>query len=374
MMAPGELAIYLHWPFCQSKCPYCDFNSYASETIDHGRWRRAYLSELDRLAAELPDRVVGSVFFGGGTPSLMEPASIEAIVTRISDLWATNDNMEVSAEANPSSAEAGLFQDFRTAGINRLSLGVQSLNDKSLRFLGRLHNASEAREAVSLAEAAMERTSIDLIYALPGQTLAEWRDELGQALSLAGEHISAYQLSIEPGTGFATQGMSPAEAEEAAALFKLTGDMLAKAGLPAYEISNHARPGGECRHNLTYWRGGDWGGIGPGAHSRLTHNGTRWAGRQIPSPQDWLVAVENKGSGEAENLSLNAQEWRDELFLMGLRLNQGISRSDFKVASLPPENLEPLLAAGFLQLDDQGLRATQAGLLRLDSVLSRLLS
>ncbi len=380
-MAGTEFALYVHWPFCQSKCPYCDFNSYAYETIDQARWRRAYLAELDRLAGATADRRVRSIFFGGGTPSLIDPATIAAILERIAEHWPGTANLEVTAEANPTSSEAGLFRDFGQAGINRLSLGVQSLRDENLRFLGRRHDAAEARAAVSMAASVISRYSLDLIYALPGQSPSDWRAELGEALSLAGEHVSVYQLSIEAGTAFHARGVAQAAEETAARMFEQTGEMLAAAGLAAYEISNHARPGGECRHNLTYWRGGDYGAIGPGAHGRLTVAGRRHALRQISHPQAWLEAVENKGTGEAENTRLSPEEWRDELFLMGLRLTGGITRADFTRAtgkdletSLPAENLETLIGAGFLQLDGTGLRATEAGRCRLDSVLSRLLA
>ncbi len=377
----NELAIYLHWPFCQSKCPYCDFNSYVFDTIDQASWRRAYLAELDRVAAVTADRRVSSVFFGGGTPSLMDPATIAAILRRVAERWDRATDLEVTAEVNPSSAEAGLFRDFRQVGVNRLSLGVQSFRDQALRFLGRRHDAAEARAAVSMAASVMDRYSFDLIYALPGQSVAQWRKELGEALLLAGEHVSVYQLTIEPGTAFHAQGMAPAAAGPGAEMFEATNEMLAAGGLAAYEISNHARPGGQCRHNLTYWRGGDYVGIGPGAHSRLTLAGTRRAVSQIVHPQAWLEAVEEKGTGEAENICLTPGEWLDELLLMGLRLTAGISRADFAAktgmdleASLRPENLRPLVNGGFLQLDAEGLRATPAGRLRLDSVLSRLLA
>src|SRR5579863_145353 len=276
MAGESELALYIHWPFCTSKCPYCDFNSHVRERIDEARWRNALLRELDRAAETLAGRRVASVFFGGGTPSLMAPQTAAALIERIATHWGLDDRTEITLEANPTSVEASRFAELRAAGVNRVSLGVQALDDGALKFLGRGHNAGEARGAVALAARLFPRFSFDLIYARPGQTLAAWRDELSAALAMAGNHLSLYQLTIEAGTAFATAyargDFRLPDEETQAALYEVTQEALAAAGLPAYEISNHARPGEECRHNLVYWRYQDYLGIGPGAHGRLTPN------------------------------------------------------------------------------------------------------
>jgi putative oxygen-independent coproporphyrinogen III oxidase len=381
---PG-FALYLHWPFCRSKCPYCDFNSHVRERIDQGRWRQALLAELDHYAALTPGRRVTSIFFGGGTPSLMEPATAGALIEQAARRWTMDSDVEITLEANPTSVEAANFVDLAAAGVNRLSLGIQALDDTALSFLGRGHNAAEALAALELARRHFRRFSFDLIYARPGQTEADWAAELERALGLAGEHLSVYQLTIEENTAFAgawRRGdfVLPPE-ETAARLYEITQARLAAAGLPAYEISNHARPGAECRHNLVYWQGGDYAGIGPGAHGRLTLDGQRYATRQHRAPEAWLEKVEAEGHASGERRSLGSEERRDELLMMGLRLSAGVARERFKAVvgreieeAVAPESLALLIEGGFLELDAAGLRATGEGRQRLDAVLPRLLA
>jgi oxygen-independent coproporphyrinogen-3 oxidase len=384
--APDTLAVYVHWPFCLAKCPYCDFNSHVRDGVDAARWRDALLAELAHDAALTPGRVVTSVFFGGGTPSLMPGETAAAILDRIAALWALAPDAEITLEANPTSVEAGRFADFAAAGVNRVSLGVQALDDTALKFLGRGHDAAEAREAVALAARHFPRFSFDLIYARPGQGVGQWRAELDDALAMAGEHLSVYQLTIEPGTHFHTLHRQGAFAlpDEAtgAALFDVTQDRLAAAGLPAYEISNHARPGAECRHNLAYWRYDDYAGVGPGAHGRLTDAaGGKFALTRTRLPEAWLRRVEADGHATAERTLLSVEDRLHEMLLMGLRLGAGVARDRFRretgqdfEAALDRERLDGLCEAGLLALDDAGLRATPAGLRRLDAVLTRLLS
>jgi len=385
MSAARDFAVYIHWPFCKSKCPYCDFNSHVRERIDEVRWRDALLRELDHAATMLPGRRVASIFFGGGTPSLMAPATVAALLDRVAQHWACDESTEVTLEANPTSVEAARFADLRQAGVNRVSLGVQALDDASLRFLGRGHDVAQAREAVGLAARHFDRFSFDLIYARPGQTVAAWQAELREALAMAGDHLSVYQLTIEPGTAFATayargDFVLPDE-DVQGALYETTQEALAAAGLPAYEISNHARPGGECRHNLVYWRYDDYLGIGPGAHGRLTIDGVKRAIKNRRAPETWLQAIEATGSGEEESTILSAVERRDELLMMSLRLAAGVSRARFAdetgmafESAFDPVRLEPLIGGGFLVLDDRGLRATEAGRQRLNAVLAALLA
>ena len=375
------LAIYIHWPFCRSKCPYCDFNSHVRDSIDEGRWRNAYLRELDGFAAETPGRPVTSVFFGGGTPSLMEPATAAAILDRIAARWPLGAALEVTLEANPSTAEVARFRGFREAGVNRISIGVQALDDDALRFLGRGHSAADARRAVIMASRVFPRFSFDLIWGWPGHGVAEWRRQLRAALAIAGEHVSAYQLTIEPGTAFWRDGVPALEEDASADLFVTTRELLAGAGLPAYEISNHARRGAECRHNVAVWRGADYLGIGPGAHGRLSGDGRTAATRAINSPEKWLAKAEAGVGGLAEQVPLTAQERREELLLLGLRLSEGLRRQEFRaIAGMEPheavdaEALTGLIEAGFLECDDAGLRATSAGRLCLNTVLSQLLA
>jgi oxygen-independent coproporphyrinogen-3 oxidase len=377
---PADFGVYVHWPFCLRKCPYCDFNSHVGTAADPGRWRAALVAEIDHAAAEAPGRTVSSVFFGGGTPSLMEPAVVGAVLERIAARWALAPGAEVTLEANPGTAEAARFADFRAAGVNRLSVGVQSFDDGALGFLGRVHGAAEARAALGLAARHFPRFSLDLIYARPGQTAAAWRRELVEALAFAPAHLSAYQLVIEAGTAFHRSGVAAADEETAADLYETTREVLAGAGLPAYEVSNHARPGAECRHNLLYWRGGDYAGIGPGAHGRITRDGVTCAIRRHANPEGWLKAVEAAGHGTKDRVPLGPRERRDEVLLMGLRLSEGIDRARFRAlvgreieSALAADRLARLVDGGFLVLDGGGLRCTAAGLRRLDAVLAALL-
>jgi oxygen-independent coproporphyrinogen-3 oxidase len=381
----SSLALYVHWPFCKSKCPYCDFNSHVRASIDEERWRAALLRELDRGAAATRGRDLGSIFFGGGTPSLMAPKTVAALLDRAAAHWQFAPDIEITLEANPNSVEATRFRDLGAAGVNRLSLGVQALDDESLRFLGRGHDRTEALAAIELARANFPRFSFDLIYARPGQTLAVWQAELREALGLAGDHLSVYQLTIEPGTAFATAhargDFALPDEESAGALYEATQDMLGAAGLPAYEISNHARAGQESRHNLAYWRYRDYLGIGPGAHGRLTIDGTKYAIANHRAPETWLAAVERDGHGTAQRAELSAAERRDEMAMMGLRLAEGVSRPAFRAetgddiaAAFARARLDALIGGGFLELDEAGMRATAAGRQRLNAVLERLLA
>lgn len=383
MPDPG-FAVYIHWPFCKSKCPYCDFNSHVRDGIEQERWQSALLTELDHAAGETAGRRVTSIFFGGGTPSLMAPATVAALLDRAAARWDLAADIEITLEANPTSVEASRFRDLRAAGVNRLSLGVQALDDAALRFLGRGHDLAEALAALALAGAHFARYSFDLIYARPGQTLAAWRAELECALALAGDHLSLYQLTIEPGTAFAAAhargDIVLPDDERAGALYEATQERLDRDGLAAYEISNHARPGGESRHNLTYWRYGDYVGIGPGAHGRLTRGGEKMATRRRRAPETWLAAVERQGHGSEEPVVLSPGERWQEMLMMGLRLAEGIDRARFRAETgaeiedaVDAARLADLVEGGFLQSDTQGLRATAAGRQRLNAVLAALL-
>jgi putative oxygen-independent coproporphyrinogen III oxidase len=382
--ARAPLAVYIHWPFCRSKCPYCDFNSHVREAIDEARWSRALLADLDRQAELTPDREVVSVFFGGGTPSLMPPDTVAALIERVQALWPVAPNLEVTLEANPNSAEAERFAGFAAAGVNRLSLGIQAIDPAALEFLGRRHDREEAIAAIAFARATFPRTSFDLIYARPGQSLAAWQQELDEALTLAGEHLSLYQLTIEPGTAFgnrAARGETLAADEDTAvALFEVTQERLAAAGLPAYEISNHARPGAECRHNLAYWRYEDYLGIGPGAHGRVTRVEGKIATQQRRAPEAWLAAIERRGTAIEEMIPIAPATAVEEMLMMGLRLVEGILRARLEalagcgVEDLFDAALPPLIDGGFLLLDDDRLAATAAGRQRLNAVLAALLA
>lgn len=377
--------LYVHWPFCLSKCPYCDFNSHVRDSIDQARWRAALLAELDHYAAETPGRRLTSIFFGGGTPSLMEPATVAAVIARADLHWEFVEGIEITLEANPSSVEAARFAGYRAAGVNRVSLGVQSLDDAALKQLGRRHDARTAREAVALAHRHFPRVSFDLIYTRPGQTPAAWRTELDAALEIAGEHLSLYQLTIEPHTVFESlhrQGrLAMPDEDRAAELYELTQERMARAGRPAYEISNFAAPGAESRHNLTYWRYGDYVGIGPGAHGRLTIRGEKLATRQHRAPEAWLEAVEAEGHATRTSEPVPAESRAAEMLMMGLRLAEGVSRAAFHAETgceiaerLDATTLRRLTEAGYLELDARALRATAAGRQRLDAVLGALLA
>ncbi|MBX3455591.1 radical SAM family heme chaperone HemW [Ferrovibrio sp.] len=383
--SPG-FGLYVHWPFCVSKCPYCDFNSHVRERIDEAQFRAALLVELRGQAERFgTDAKLTSVFFGGGTPSLMAPETTAAILAEAEKLYGFASDIEITLEANPNSAEAGKFVGFRAAGVNRLSIGVQSFDAQALRFLGRAHDADEARQAIKAARRSMPRYSFDLIYARPSQDEAAWRDELGAALDLAGDHLSLYTLTIEPNTGFAGAvargAIKPMEDDAQAALYDLTQEIMQQAGLPAYEISNHARPGGESRHNLVYWRSGAYLGIGPGAHARLRENG-QWLARQtLRKPEVWLEAVQAKGSGLESETPVDARQRAEEALMMGLRLREGVYDVNLRAASgiglaelVPPARSKPLEAAGLLQRDPHRLVATDAGRAVLDGLLARLLA
>ena len=383
-LSPG-FGIYVHWPFCLSKCPYCDFNSHVRDSVDHDRWRTALLAELDHYADRTPGRTVTSIFFGGGTPSLMEPSTAAAVIDRVAERWTVAPDVEITLEANPSSVEADRFADLAAAGVNRVSLGVQALDDASLTFLGRRHNAGEALDALAVAKRRFARTSFDLIYARPGQTLAGWQAELARALEEGTEHLSVYQLTIEEGTRFATLAargeLAMPDEDTQAALYEATQEMLAAAGLPAYEISNHARPGAESRHNLTYWRYGDYVGIGPGAHGRLTIDGQKLATRAHRAPEIWLDRVAARGHGAHLDEPVGMSERRDELLMMGLRLTEGVSRARLRdelgadvETLLDARKLDRLVDAGFIAVDTDRISASAAGRQRLNAVLSSLLS
>lgn len=373
--------VYVHWPFCAAKCPYCDFNSHVRHNaVDQSLFVQAYDREIAHMASLAPGRTVTSIFFGGGTPSLMEPASVEAILKSISKHWRVADDAEVSLEANPSSVEAGRFRGYRAAGVNRVSLGVQSLDDKQLRFLGRLHSAEEARKAIALAREIFPRLSFDLIYARPGQKIAEWEEELRQAIALAADHLSLYQLTIEQGTPFfdlQTRGkLKIPDSDNAADLYEATREVTSHAGLPAYEISNHAARDAECRHNLVYWRYQDYAGIGPGAHGRLTINGAKTATAAHSNPEEWWQAAMSGAHGLVEREPLLAEEAGDEMLLMGLRLREGIDLKRYEKFSgreLNPARIEFLRSKGFVEMSsDRRLRATPAGFLVLDAVVADL--
>ncbi|AWK86094.1 radical SAM family heme chaperone HemW [Azospirillum thermophilum] len=381
---PG-FAIYVHWPFCKSKCPYCDFNSHVRERVDHERWRAALLRELDHYADVTGGRRVTSVFFGGGTPSLMEPATVAALLDRVAARWPVADGLEVTLEANPTSVEAEKFRAFRTAGVNRVSLGIQALDDAPLRFLGRRHNAAEALGAIGLAAKSFDRFSFDLIYARPGQSVADWEAELKRALDHAVGHLSVYQLTIEEGTAFhplhARGELVLPDDELAGDLYEATQAVLGAAGLPAYEISNHARPGEESRHNLTYWRYGDYVGIGPGAHGRLTLDGEKRATRAHRAPEIWLERVERDGHGAAAPDPIERADRGTELLMMGLRLTEGVPRARLVEEAgcdldgvVDAGGLARLVAGGFLEVTDSHVRATYEGRQRLNGVLRALLA
>ena len=370
--------VYVHWPFCLSKCPYCDFNSHVEGAVDHGRWRDALLAELSRFAAETEGRQVTSVFFGGGTPSLMEPGTVAAVIESIGRYWSLAPDAEITLEANPTSVEAGRFAALRRAGVNRVSLGVQSLDAGALSFLGRKHSIEEAMHAVGLAREHFPRFSFDLIYGRPGQTRKSWEDELLRALEHAGEHLSLYQLTIEPGTQFHRDRVETVDDDAGAEMYERTQRIMEDAGRPAYEISNHARPGAECRHNLLYWRGGDYVGVGPGAHGRLTKDGRTETTYQAREPAAWLTAAE-KGDATAKRTTLTPDERKHEILLMGLRLKAGIADADFRrltgsdlIDALDETALGDLSREGYVEWDGATLRATPEGMIRLDSVLAAL--
>jgi putative oxygen-independent coproporphyrinogen III oxidase len=381
MSLTTPFAVYIHWPFCLSKCPYCDFNSHVRHGgIDEARFLRAYEAEIAAAAARVPDRSVSSIFFGGGTPSLMQPSSVQTILDCIGKHWAIAADVEVTLEANPTSVEATRFRGFRAAGVNRVSLGVQALDDAALKELGRLHTAQEALDAVAVARSIFNRYSFDLIYARPRQSLDAWAAELERAIAEAAEHLSLYQLTIEPGTPFfglhkAGKLIVPDE-DSARDLYDLTQEICGKSGLPAYEVSNHARPDAQCRHNLIYWRGHDYAGIGPGAHGRLTIEGRRVATETDKRPEAWLMRVEANGDGMTVNEKLTSGEVGDEYLLMGLRLAEGIDPARYTALAgrvLDPKRISILREEGAVETTTDGrLRVTQSGFPLLDAVVADL--
>ncbi len=377
---PG-FGIYVHWPFCAAKCPYCDFNSHVRhQGVDQQRFIKAYLAEMRHMASLAPNRTVNSIFFGGGTPSLMVPEGVATIIDAIGDLWHLPDDAEISLEANPSSADKDRFIGYRSAGVNRLSLGVQALNDRDLRFLGRMHDVDQARSAIELARQTFPRLSFDLIYARPAQTLDAWRSELEEAISMAADHLSLYQLTIEQETPYwdlrQAGKLAVPDAEQAAELYELTQEITTHHGLPAYEISNHAKQDGECRHNLVYWRYGAYAGIGPGAHGRLSLNDGRHALATEKIPETWLAMVEAKGHGIICDELLTAEESGDEFLLMNARTNEGFDPARYcRIAGRPLKQacVDDLISHGMLmQLGNGNLRATPAGWLVLDAVVADL--
>jgi oxygen-independent coproporphyrinogen-3 oxidase len=374
----GGFGLYIHWPFCRSKCPYCDFNSHVREGVDQARWAQALVREMRTVADRLEARPrLDTIFFGGGTPSLMAPATVAAILEAAAGLFPLAGDLEITLEANPTSSEAGGFSGFRVAGVNRLSLGVQSLEDAALKFLGRQHSAAEAVAAIELARATFPRLSFDLIYARPGQTAEGWRAELSRALELAADHLSLYQLTIEPATKFATlvnAGLfTPLPDDSSAELFELTQAVTEAAGLPAYEISNHARPGAQSRHNLVYWRSGAWLGIGPGAHGRLpARDGRRIATETEKSPEKWLGLVEARGDGLTLCEPVGAREQAEEILLMGLRLTEGVDLTRVRALAsnlIDDDAVAGLVRDGFVEHASERLKATAKG----RPVLNRLL-
>lgn len=374
---PG-FGLYVHWPFCAAKCPYCDFNSHVTASVDHAAWRDALVSEVRRVAHETGPRPLTSVFFGGGTPSLMAPETVGAVLEAAADCFAMNEDTEITLEANPTSVEAARFDGFHAAGVNRVSLGVQALNDADLRALGRLHGTREALAALDVARARFDRVSFDLIYARQDQSLAGWTAELSRALALGPDHLSLYQLTIEPGTAFgarAAAGGLPGLPDEdlAADMYEATQEICAAAGLPAYEVSNHARPGAESRHNLVYWHCGDFAGIGPGAHGRLTVDGKRVATESHRMPGDWLAAVA-AGGGESLRAVVPRNEQAEEMVLMGLRLAEGLSIDRLKRLGLAPDavQLRDLVFAGYLEDRADRLVATSAGRLVLNRLIAEI--
>ena len=373
--------VYVHWPFCLSKCPYCDFNSHVRHApVDEDRFVRAFAREIETTAARMGAREVSSIFLGGGMPSLMQPQTVGAILDAIGKNWRVADDVEVTLEANPTSVEATRFRGYRAAGVNRVSLGVQALDDPSLKALGRLHSAREALDAVAIARNAFDRYSFDLIYARPDQTPAMWADELQLAISEAAEHLSLYQLTIEEGTPFfglhAAGKLQTPDESTARTLYDVTQEVCAKHGLPAYEISNHARGGAECRHNLVYWRGAEYAGIGPGAHGRLDINGARHAVATEKRPEAWLMRVEASGHGVVTDDILNSGERADEFLLMGLRLTEGIDPRRYQALSgrpLDPNRIAVLREEGAISVEADGrLRVTKDGFPVLDAVVADL--
>ncbi|MEL6295783.1 MAG: radical SAM family heme chaperone HemW [Pseudomonadota bacterium] len=373
----GGFGIYIHWPFCDAKCPYCDFNSHVSRKIDHQAWKQAYIDEIAKAATETPGRVVRSIFFGGGTPSLMKPDTVGAVIQGIQSRWPIANDLEVTLEANPSSVEADRFAAYRDAGVNRVSLGVQSLVDRDLQRLGRLHTAAEARKALDIAIDTFARVSFDLIYGRQDQTLADWETELNAALSLPVDHLSLYQLTIESETAFGARyraGKLPGLPDDnlGADLYQLTQELCGAAGMKAYEVSNHAKDGAESRHNKIYWQYGDYLGIGPGAHGRLTLNDRRYATEHTRTPGHWLG-----GSRESVREPLTQTEEAEEFVMMGLRLRDGIDRNRFRALAgrdLPQTAVSELEDQGMISVSEKRISVTDQGFILINEILRQLLA
>jgi putative oxygen-independent coproporphyrinogen III oxidase len=377
----GGFGLYIHWPFCEAKCPYCDFNSHVSRKIDQRAWRDAYLMELERGAAETKGRVLNAVFFGGGTPSLMDPEIVADIIATIYRLWPVANDLEITLEANPGSVEAGRFKGFRDAGVNRVSMGIQALNDADLKKLGRIHDTDETLAAFDIARSSFDRVSFDLIYGRQNQTLPDWEAELEQALSLAIDHISLYQLTIEKGTAFGDRyaigklrGLP--DDDLGADMYAATQEICNKMGMPSYEVSNHARDGAQSRHNLIYWRYGDYLGIGPGAHGRLSQNGQRCATECFSNPQRWLDAVRTE-SAEKPREILSAEDQASEFLMMGLRLKEGVDLKRYSALSGKPLSQEKIIQMqdiGMINLERDQLKVSDQGFMVLNAILAELLT
>jgi putative oxygen-independent coproporphyrinogen III oxidase len=375
----STLSIYIHWPFCLSKCPYCDFNSHVRQSIDEIAWQNALIHELKRTFNLTGPRQLQSIFFGGGTPSLMHPKTVGVIIEAATTLWTPSKDLEITLEANPNSVEVTRFKELRQNGVNRISVGIQALNDPDLKLLGRQHSAEEAMKAIETAISTFDRVSFDLIYARPGQTLEAWEHELSNALAFGTTHLSLYQLTIEPGTAFAplfARGdLVLPEENLSADMFELTQSIMGKNGMPAYEISNHAKAGAECRHNLVYWRYQDYAGVGPGAHGRLSLNEKKYATRQKKSPEAWLKAIAEQGHGDEEVQELSAFEQDHERLMMGLRLTEGVNCRLTNLSidqTISMKALDALIEEGYLKKEDLYLIATAAGRQRLNAVLEHL--
>jgi oxygen-independent coproporphyrinogen-3 oxidase len=380
--SPG-FGVYIHWPFCAAKCPYCDFNSHVRhQPVDQERFADAFRREMAEMRERTGPRDVTSIFLGGGTPSLMKPETVGAVLDAVAAHWTVPDGIEITLEANPTSVEAERFRGYRAAGVNRVSLGVQALNDADLRFLGRMHSVADALGAIGLAREIFPRLSFDLIYARPNQRLGAWEAELRQAIAYAADHLSLYQLTIEEGTPFfalhAAKKFAIPDPDHAADLYALTQDVTAAAGLPAYEVSNHAAPGAESRHNLTYWRYGDYVGVGPGAHGRFAEDGQRVVTIGERHPESWLAAVEQNGTGVTSGERLMPWEEADEMLLMGLRLREGIDLARYEALahrSLDGERLAFLQAKKLVEsVGNSRLRATPTGMAVLDALVADLAS
>ncbi|MEM9062283.1 MAG: radical SAM family heme chaperone HemW [Pseudomonadota bacterium] len=378
----GGFGVYVHWPFCLAKCPYCDFNSHVSRSVDQAAWLTALVAEARHMRSLTGPRRADTIFFGGGTPSLMPPETVAAIIEAVDRLWGLAPGAEITLEANPTSVEAAKFRDYATAGVNRVSMGVQALNDRDLKALGRMHSAAEARAAFDIARSVFHRVSFDLIYARMGQKLEDWEAELGEAMAMAIDHLSLYQLTIEPGTRFhdlhRIGKLTVPLDSRAADMYTLTQEMTAAAGLPAYEISNHARPGAESRHNLIYWRYGDYVGIGPGAHGRITApDGVRSATETTRDPARWLAETGARGHALSHTEEIPPRDQALEYAMMGMRLDEGIDLARFTaLAGAPPgaARIESLCESGHLRLEDGYLLPTSAGRIVLNTVLSHLLT